>query len=75
MRRYGHLDYGRLTKIGFTLGISMFLTGALGEFLLHELVAEIDPIIDSAFFSLEVGGLLLGLLSPFVFGVFLPLTE
>ena len=72
MRRYGDLDYERATKVGFALSVAMFAVGAGGELLAaglhwslpaweHTLLADMEPL-----------GVLL---VPFVFGIFLPLTE
>lgn len=71
MGRYGALDYPTLTKAGFLLGLALFLTGAVGSTLL----GEGPSWLSTALFDAEVIGLVVGFFSPFVFGIFLPLTE
>jgi hypothetical protein len=73
--RYGNLDYARLTKLGFTLGVLAFAVGAGGEVVGHAVFGTLPAWEDALLFDLEVLGILVTLLSPFVFGVLLPLTE
>ena len=73
--RYGNLDYPKLTKRGFGLGLALLVIGVLGEAALPALVGPLPGWEEMLFFDLEVIGVLLILLSPFVFGIFLPLTE
>jgi hypothetical protein len=75
MGRYGNLDYERLTKIGFLLGVGLLVAGAAGELLGHALYGPLPAWENTLFTSAEGIGIALGLLSPFVFGIFLPLTE
>lgn len=75
MGRYGDLDYPRLVKTGFLLGISLFAIGALGELVGPALVGPLPGWEDALFTDMEAIGILLALLSPFVFGIFMPLTE
>lgn len=75
MARYGDLDYSRLTKLGFLLGLAFLLTGATGEWAIHAADAPLPAWGDTLFFDLEVVGVLLVLFVPVVFGVVLPLTE
>ncbi|WP_227375490.1 DUF7860 family protein [Haladaptatus halobius] len=75
MGRYGDLDYPKLTKTGFLLGVSLFALGALGEFVGATLYGSLPGWENVLFTDLEILGILLGLLSPFVFGIVLPLTE
>lgn len=73
--RYGDLDYTRLTKLSFLLGVGMFVGAELGEFGLRATGMSIPPWEHTLFFTMAGAGILIGLLSPFVFGVLLPLTE
>lgn len=75
MGRYGDLDYPRLTKTGFLLGVSLVVIGALGEIAGPMLVGPLPGWEDALFTDMEAIGILVALLSPFVFGVFMPLTE
>ncbi|UPM43570.1 DUF7860 family protein [Halocatena salina] len=75
MGRYGDLDYGLLTKTGFLLGIGLFALGAGGGAIGHSLYGTLPAWETTLFTYAEVVGILLGLFSPFLFGIFLPLTE
>ncbi|WP_049971695.1 DUF7860 family protein [Haladaptatus cibarius] len=75
MGRYGDLDYPKLTKRGFFLGVALLTIGALGEIVGTALYGPLPAWENALFTDLEIIGILLGLLSPFVFGMFLPLTE
>lgn len=75
MGRYGDVDYARLTKGGVLFGVSLFLLGAGGEWAIHAMSMQAPAWEDALFFDLEVIGLLIFAISPFLFGVFLPLTE
>ena len=73
--RYGNLDYARLAKLGFALGVFVFAVGATGEVAGHALYGSLPAWEDALFFDMEVLGVFVGLLSPLVFGILLPLTE
>ncbi|WP_458190378.1 DUF7860 family protein [Haladaptatus sp. NG-WS-4] len=75
MGRYGDLDYPKLTKTGFFLGVALLAIGVLGETFGTALYGSLPGWETMLFTDLEIVGILLGLLSPFVFGIFLPLTE
>ena len=74
--RYGKIDYPKLAKYGFLAGAAMFLVGGLGELFIRAVLgAEVPGWAHTLLFDLEVGGILVGLLAPLVFGIILPLTE
>jgi len=75
MRHTSSYDYPKLTKRGFLLGVALFLVGAVGEFLGHTYFAPIPGWEAALFLDMEGLGVLVALLSPFVFGIFLPLLE
>jgi hypothetical protein len=75
MGRYGNLDYPKLTKRGFALGVAMLLVGAAGEAFLPALVGPLPPWEDALLLDLEILGLVVAFLSPVVVGFALPLTE
>ncbi|WP_266074983.1 DUF7860 family protein [Haladaptatus caseinilyticus] len=75
MGRYGKLDYPKLTKAGFLLGVALIAIGALGEIAGPALFGPLPAWENMLLTDLEIVGILLGLLSPFVFGILLPLTE
>jgi hypothetical protein len=68
-------DYARLTKQGFLLGVSAFLVGELTEPVQHSFGMVVPGWEHSLLFLLTILGILTALLSPFVFGVALPLTQ
>ena len=73
--RYGELDYSVLTKRSFLLGVTLFAIGALGELWLTAAGISVPDWERALLFDIELLGILIGLLSPFVFGILLPLTE
>lgn len=75
MGRYGDLDYTRLTKGGVILGLVLFFIGVGGEWAIHTLMIQVPPWEATLFFDLEVIGILIFSISPFLFGILLPLTE
>ena len=75
MGRYGNLDYPKLTRTGFLLGLSL-LTVSMGiELAAQGLHYSLPAWEETLLFDIGVLGLLLFLLSPIVFGIVLPLTE
>lgn len=75
MGRYGNLDYGRLAKTGFFLGLGLFVVGSGGEFIGHAFFEPLPTWETALLFDFEILGILIGFFSPFLFGVALPLTE
>ena len=73
--RYGEMDYPTLTKRGFLLGVALFAIGAVGEMGIAAAGLSVPDWERALLFDLELLGIAIGLLSPFVFGVLLPLTE
>ena len=68
-------DYARLAKGGFLLGAAFLLGGAAGEILGHSLYGSLPAWENTLFTDMEILGILLGLLSPFVFGIAAPLLD
>lgn len=75
MGRYGDLDYPKLAKTGFFLGLALLIIGAGGELIGHTYFAPLPGWENTLFFDLEVLGIIIGFFSPLLFGIFLPLTE
>ena len=75
MSQYRSPSYGQLAKAGFLLGIAMIAVGAGGEWAIHSQTVQLAAWEDALFFDVEVLGIVLFLLSPFVFGVVLPLVD
>lgn len=73
--RYGELNYPKLTKRSFLFGIGLFVIGALGELIITTSGATVSGWEQTLLFDAEVVGMLIAFFSPFVFGIFLPLTE
>ena len=73
--RYGELDYSVLTKRSFLLGVTLFAIGAFSELGLTAAGISVPDWERALLFDIELLGILIGLLSPFVFGILLPLTE
>ena len=71
----GNLDYPRLTKLGVGSGLALFAIGALGMFVAPAVVGPLPGWERSLFFDAEALGVVVTLLSPFVFGILLPLIE
>ncbi|GAB3685473.1 hypothetical protein GCM10028857_16040 [Salinarchaeum chitinilyticum] len=69
------MDYARLAKGGFLLGAGLFVVGALGELIGHAVFGSLPAWEATLFFDMVVLGVVIGLLSPFVFGIFLPLVD
>ncbi|WP_436928106.1 DUF7860 family protein [Halosimplex amylolyticum] len=75
MTQYVSTDYPSLAKTGFLLGIALFVLGAGGELVGTAVFGGIPGWEQTLFFDMEVLGILLGLFSPLVFGIVLPLVE
>ncbi|MFC3958336.1 hypothetical protein [Halovivax cerinus] len=75
MTRRRRMDYARWAKGGFLLGLSLLVFGAGGEAIGHALVGALPAWEDTLFTASEAVGIVVGLVSPFLFGVALPLTE
>lgn len=73
--RQQNLDYARIAKLGFFAGVAMFVTGAVGEVIGRTMTTGMPAAADQLFVSLEVVGVLAGLLMPLIFGIVLPLVE
>jgi len=74
-RRSRGLNYEALTKRAFLLSLGLFVVGELTEPLQHAIHMRVPAWEHTLLFYLTVFGVLGALLSPFVFGIVLPLTE
>ncbi|MEZ3163594.1 hypothetical protein ABNG03_07370 [Halorubrum sp. RMP-47] len=72
---YGRVDYSRLTRLSFAFGIGLFLVGELGVFGTRTAGLSLPSWELQLLETVPWVGILVALLSPFVFGIFLPLTE
>ena len=75
MGRYGDMDYARWAKSGFFLGVGLLALGAGGEILGRIVFGTLPGWEHRLFLYSEGLGVLVGLFSVLIFGIFLPLTE
>ncbi|WP_336337793.1 DUF7860 family protein [Haloarcula brevis] len=75
MSQNWNADYATLAKRGFMLGAGLFLLGIAGEVAGGAVLGTLPAWGDTLLVDMELLGILVGLLSPLVFGVVLPLTE
>lgn len=68
-------DHGHVAKFGLLGGVALFLLGAVGEAVAHAYAAGLPESVDHLFFGMEVGGILVALFVPLIFGAVLPLIE
>lgn len=71
MGRYGNPDYPKLVKYGMLISLALVVLGAGGT----QFGSGLPGWERTVLFDAEVLGTLGLLLSPFVFGILLPLTE
>lgn len=75
MGRYGNIDYASMARSGFLLGVALLALGAGGEVLGRMVFGTLPEWEHTLFLYSEGLGVLVGLFSVIVFGIFLPLTE
>lgn len=73
--RYGDVDYARLTKTSVLLGVSLTMVGFFGHMALGMSAVHAPGWLDTVLVDAEFLGIVVALLSVFVFGIVLPLTE
>lgn len=75
MSSHGRVTYGELAKGGFVLGLVVFALGATGELAIQAHLLQGQAWVQTLLFGLEITGIPIFLLSPFVFGIALPLIR
>ncbi|WP_436934851.1 DUF7860 family protein [Halovenus marina] len=75
MNHHGTVDYAKMTKSGFALGLALFVIGAVGGILGHTILSPIPDWENTLFLYSEGIGILVGFFSIWIFGVFLPLVK
>ncbi|MDS0280817.1 hypothetical protein [Haloarcula onubensis] len=75
MAQYRNMDHATLAKRGFLLGVGLFALGALGELAGPAVVGPLPGWGSTLLTDMEALGILLGLFSPLVFGIVMPLVE
>ena len=75
MPTHRRVEYGQMAKAGFLFGLALFAIGATGELAIGAHLLQVPAWEESLFFDLEVVGIPIFLLSPFVFGIALPLIR
>lgn len=73
--RYGDLDYSSAVKNGVAIGGLLVVLGILGEEAGHLLYGDLTGTLNTVFTTMEFGGIIVGMIAVFVFGIALPLTE
>ena len=73
--RYGTLDYSRAVKTGVMIGGMLLVLGILGEEAGHLLYGDLTGTVNTLLTTMEFGGVIIGMIAIFVFGIALPLTE
>lgn len=73
--RRRNVDYARVAKLGFLGGAGLFLLGAIGELIGHGSGVGLPGALQQVLLGMEVGGILVALFVPLVFGAILPLIE
>lgn len=73
--RYGEIDYPKLTKRGFLVGLTLFAIGFLGEIVIHSFGVSVPGWEEALLIDIEALGVVIVLFAPLIFGVLLPLTE
>jgi hypothetical protein len=68
-------DYPRLAKRGFLLGLGLFLVGAGGAIGGTAVFGTLPSWSNTLFTDMELLGIVLGLFSPLIFGIVMPLIE
>ncbi|MFC6975400.1 hypothetical protein ACFQL1_13265 [Halomicroarcula sp. GCM10025709] len=69
------MDHATMAKRGFFLGVGLFVVGVLGETVGQAVAGPLPGWEHLLLTNMEGLGILIGLLSPLVFGIVLPLTE
>lgn len=73
MGRYGDINYPKAAKGGVLLGLALLFVGEAGGYASGYL--SMPGWEQTLFFDLAIIGLLVFVVSPFLFGLVLPLTE
>jgi hypothetical protein len=69
------MDYPKLARRGLAVGVGLLLLGILGEVVGGALFGPLPSWEHTLFMDMSALGILIGLFSPILFGVVLPLTE
>lgn len=68
-------DSGFLAKTGFLVGIALLAVGTGGEFVGHAFWGELPAWENQLLYAAAIVGILSAALSPFVFGIIMPLLD
>lgn len=75
MAHHRGIDYSVWTKRSFPFGVGLFALAAVIELAAHAYLGSLPGWEETLLLDAEIVGVLVALLSPFVFGIVLPLTE
>ena len=73
--QHRNIDYAKLTKRSVLLGVSLLVLGFVGHTAVSLSIVHAPGWVDTVLVDAEYIGVLVMLFSPFIFGIFLPLTE
>ena len=68
-------NYARRAKQGLLIGAALFAIGAIGEIAGHAVLGGMPGWTETLLLDAEILGVVVGLFSPLVFGVALPLID
>lgn len=68
-------DYRTWVKSGVGIAVALFVIGELGQVLAPHLQSTVPDWETTLFVAISVVGILVGVLSVFVFGIAMPLME
>jgi len=75
MASHRGIDYATWTKRSFLFGAGLFALAAAIELVAHAYFGQLPGWEETLLLDAEILGVLIALVSPFLFGIVLPLTE
>ncbi|MFC4405227.1 DUF7860 family protein [Haloarchaeobius iranensis] len=75
MQQRNSLDYSRLTRVGFLLGLGLFVAGAGGEFVGLAIWGTLPAWEETLLTDSVALGIVVAFCSVFGFGIAMPLLE
>jgi hypothetical protein len=75
MPQHASIDYQSYAKGGFFLGLALLVIGVVGSVAGHVFFESIPAWENTLFLGAEFAGLVIGFVSPILFGIVLPLIE
>jgi hypothetical protein len=75
MAQTRNIDYPTWTKRGFLFGLTLLVVGLVADLVTRTFFAPVPAWEYTLFIDMEALGIVVGLFSPILFGIVLPLTE